>query len=165
MSCLLNWPKRWLSAIRTSSNRLYYPSNSLLRFCLWLYCTTEMKTKSMIETQTSDMICWSFGMNAVFRLATDHWGISRGSKLPSRTQHSSLLCGQLSSRMRHSSQGSTNHHVWGLSLDHLMMHPTLTKKSKMCTQAQQTIQQSAQTDQPQIRLTIVCHDHGAPRKR
>ena len=33
-----------------------------LRFCGRLYCTTEMKTDSMVETQTSDIvICRSAG--------------------------------------------------------------------------------------------------------
>ena len=64
------------------------------------YWIIEMKTKSMIEAQSSDLSI--LGRNATFCLVIDHLGLRLGVQIPIRTLH-------------------LDHHIRGLSLDHLVM--------------------------------------------
>ena len=76
-------------------NRLYCVQNSsqLIFFCDF-FSTIEMKTNSMIEAQTSDMIACRFlgeCPSLPKALAVGRY-IQLGGRLPSRTRHSSSYC-------------------------------------------------------------------------
>ena len=68
---------------------------------MMIYCSIEMKTKSMVEAKTPDMMMCRFS-----------GGILRSARL--------RLGGQLLNRTRRFSLEWTNHHVRGLSLDLLL---------------------------------------------
>ena len=106
-SCLLNWPHQQYSVISTSSEGYTVHQILSLRSRLQFDYTIEMMTELMFKTQTSDMIFGSSGgmMHSAWQLID---GLRFCSQLPSRTCHS--FC------------GSTDQHVRGLNLDHLIMY-------------------------------------------
>ena len=112
MTCFfkLNWPSCLYSVIRASL--VAYCASNMARFhfvfnflCYW--------NEDKVDDQGLDLGHHNLrilGRNATFCLAVDHLGL--------------CLCGQFPSRTWHSSPRLTNHHVQGLSLDHLTMHPS-----------------------------------------
>ena len=111
-----------------------------LQFCPRFYCTTEMKTKSMIQAQAQKMMINCVDSREECRVLSA-WEDYRVLVL--------LLLGfclgsQLSSRRQHSCLGSANYHVRDLNLDHIIF--LFSQSQPVCFKRQNKNRKSKRSD-------------------